>query len=381
MNILFVSNYLNHHQKELCEEIIRNVDQFHFVETDENHQQGFQTRIEEEAYVLRYCGNEKAVEELLLNADVVIFGACPNHLIDMRMRENKLSFLYSERFFKKGLWRRFIPQTRKKISRRVVQYKNQNFYVLCASAYLPYELSLLGFPVEKCFKWGYFPEIKYYQIAELCAGKNKRKILWVGRFLKLKHPDDVLMMAKRLKDAGYEFQLGMVGAGILEEKLKGVVDSMGLSDCVTFHGSVSSSQVRVFMEEAGIYLFTSDRREGWGAVMNESMNSSCAVVASHIVGSVPYLIKHKDNGLVYHSGDVDSLYENVKYLLDNPREQERLGYAAYETITGLWNAEVAAQRLVTLSEHLLAGEKYPDLFQTGPCSSAKVIKDDWFYEE
>ena len=85
--------------------------------------------------------------------------------------------------------------------------------------------------------------------------------------------------------------------------------------------------------------------------------------------------------MIYHSGDVDELYERVKHLLDNPGEQERLGCAAYETITGLWNAEVAAQRLITLSEHLLAGEKHPDLYEDGPCSRAEIVKDGWFYEQ
>ena len=34
------------------------------------------------------------------------------------------------------------------------------------------------------------------------------------------------------------------------------------------------------MEKADIFLFTSDRREGWGAVANEAMNSACALVVS-----------------------------------------------------------------------------------------------------
>ena len=36
------------------------------------------------------------------------------------------------------------------------------------------------------------------------------------------------------------------------------------------------------MEQADIYLFTSDRNEGWGAVANEAMNSACAMVADAI---------------------------------------------------------------------------------------------------
>jgi hypothetical protein len=32
-------------------------------------------------------------------------------------------------------------------------------------------------------------------------------------------------------------------------------------------------EVRVHMEQSNIYLFTSDFGEGWGAVLNEAMNS------------------------------------------------------------------------------------------------------------
>ena len=379
MNVLLVSNYFNHHQKSLCTAILKQGDRLSFVETDDTHQQGYQTRLQE-SYVIQYRRNEKASEEQIQAADVVIFGACPNHLIALRMAENKLSFLYSERFFKKGTWRRFIPQTRKKVTERIVQYKDKRLYALCASAFLPYDLKLLGFLPEKCFRWGYFPENKTYQIADLCAKKDRRRIMWAGRFLDWKHPDDALQIAKRLKDAGNDFHMDIVGTGEMETQLKGMADNMDLRECVTFLGSMPPDEVRGLMEQAGIYLFTSDRNEGWGAVLNESMNSGCAVVASHVIGSVPYLMKHRENGLIYKSGDVDGLYAHVKYLLDNPGEQERLGRAAYETITGLWNAEIAAQRLIALSEHLLAGEKYPDLFEDGPCSRAEIVKDNWFCE-
>lgn len=378
MKLLFVSNYFNHHQKSLCEAILKQADSFSFVETDDTYQQSYQTRLQE-SYVIQYRGNEKAVEEQLRAADVVVFGSCPNHLIALRMAENKLSFLYSERFFKKGTWRRFIPQTRKKVTERIAQYRDKRLYVLCASAFLPYDLKLLGFPPEKCFRWGYFPENKTCQIADLCAKKDRRRILWVGRFLDWKHPDDALQIAKRLKDAGYDFHMGIVGAGEMEVKLKAMADTMSLGKCVTFPGSMPPDEVRHMMEQAGIYLFTSDRYEGWGAVLNESMNSGCAVVASHAIGSVPYLMKHKENGLIYKSGDMDGLYAHVKYLLDNPDEQERFGRAAYETITGLWNAEAAAQQLISLSEHMLSGEECANLYEDGPCSRAEIVKDGWFY--
>lgn len=129
-----------------------------------------------------------------------------------------------------------------------------------------------------------------------------------------KHPDDAIKVAKLLKDSGYDFHLDMVGTGEMENTLKSMADSMNLNDYVTFTGPVQSDKVRGFMERAGIFLFTSDRQEGWGAVLNESMNSGCAVVASHAIGSVPFLMKNKANGLIYPSGKIEKMFEKVKYL-------------------------------------------------------------------
>jgi glycosyltransferase involved in cell wall biosynthesis len=163
----------------------------------------------------------------------------------------------------------------------------------------------------------------------------------------------------------------------MEQQLRQMVKEQQLEQYVHLLGAMKPEQVRSHMERAGIFLFTSDKQEGWGAVLNESMNSACAVVASHAIGAVPYLIKNKENGIIYRSGHVAGMVETVKDLLDSPQEQAALGQKAYETITGLWNAEVAAQRVMELSAHILAGEKYPDLYESGPCSRAKIITDDW----
>ena len=100
------------------------------------------------------------------------------------------------------------------------------------------------------------------------------------------------------------------------------------------------------------------------------MNSGCAVVASRAIGSVPYLLRDGENGLIYESGNTDELYEKVKLLLDEPERQRRLGFNAYKTMTELWNAEVAAERFVELAKRVLCGEKSPMLFDDGPCGKA-----------
>lgn len=381
MEIVFLSNFYNHHQMPLSRSLQKILHgNYAFIATTpmdaERRQMGYQEYTESFLYQFEDCPEE--CMEQINRADAVIFGSAPRKLIQERLKAGKPVFQYSERIFKKKPPFYEIPA-------RTIKYylekgRYSNMYLLCASAFTAADYATTHTFPQRAYKWGYFPETKHYQMDALYAQKDKQKILWVGRFLDWKHPDDVLRVAKRLKEDGYSFSMDIAGTGEMEQQLKDMSEAMGLNDCVTFLGPIPSNRVRELMEKAGIYLFTSDRYEGWGAVLNESMNSGCAVVASHAIGAVPYLMRNRENGLIYHSGNVDELYKKVKYLLDNPGEQERLGKAAYETIVGEWNAEVAAERLINLSEHLLAGEKYPDLYRTGPCSRAEIIKDDWFYE-
>lgn len=381
MRLIFVSNMLNHHQVMLCNEFNRLFEHFIFVVCGREDSIGY-VKAQEAEYVLRYYLPEEKtkVEQEILEADIVIFGACPNKLIALRMQSNRMAFLYSERFFKKGTWRRFLPGTRKKVYERIVQYKSKNIYVLCASAYLSHDLKILGFPLTKCYKWGYFPEVREQDIEKLFQRKNSKRIsiLWVGRLIKLKHPEFAIYTAERLRKGGYDFEMTMIGEGIMEKHLKHMVTDKRLENCVYFTGALLPEEVRAYMEAADIFLFTSDCREGWGAVLNESMNSGCAVVASHAAGAVPFLIKDKENGLIYASGNLDEFVQKVILLVENDALREDLARNAYRSMSGLWNAKTAAERLRSLIYILSDQGDVSGICREGPCSLAEELTEHWY---
>lgn len=132
------------------------------------------------------------------------------------------------------------------------------------------------------------------------------------------------------------------------------------------------------MERAQIFLFTSDYNEGWGAVLNEAMSNGCAVVASHAIGSVPFLIQDRENGLIYENGNFNDIYKKVSLLLKNQELQKSYGIKAYNTIFSLWNANIAAERVLKLASEIINGNKEPDIFLDGPCSKAVTIKNRWY---
>ena len=322
----------------------------------------------------------KRALQLAIDSDVMIIGSAPEFYVNERMKSgNKLTFRYSERIYKKGTWRAASPRGMCYRYKTYFRYINKPIYMLCASAYTSGDLAILGSYLGRCYKWGYFPEVIEHNLDELMnKKKNERtKILWVGRFIDLKHTEDVIEIAKKLKVDGYNLSLDIIGTGEREQYLKELTNKYKLNDTVTFLGSMKPYQVREHMEKSNIYLFTSDFNEGWGAVLNEAMNSGCAVVASHAIGSVPYLIYNEENGLVYKNGDLEGLFQCVKTLLEDNVLAKQLGKNAYKTISETWNAKIAAERLLILFDSLIKGENF--YVEEGPCSKAESIPQRKMY--
>lgn len=366
--IVFLSNYYNHHQKAFSDDMYRLTDgQYRFIETksmdDERVRMGWENKSAE--YILQYQQYPDNCQKIIDEADVVIYGSAPYSMIANRLSKQKITFVYSERLFKN-----FHICVLRAVVLQFFRYKNkENLFLLCASAFAARDYSHLGLFQSKAYKWGYFPETKKYDdIKKMIDLKNPSSILWVARLIEWKHPELPVRVAKRLKSDGYQFQLNLIGNGELEKKIKRMIESENLSDCVHMLGAMKPNQVREYMEQTEIFLFTSDRNEGWGAVLNESMNSGCAVVANNRIGSVPYLIKNGINGLMYEDGNCEQLYAQTKKLLLDTEMRKKLGVAAYSTIVETWNSEEAATRLLSLLDNSDT-YKISD-FQDGPCSLA-----------
>lgn len=379
MKILFISNYYTHHQQPLCEALdALTAHNFTFVATEpfpeERKQMGWNEN-PNVPFVKEYEAMVREGSNDILDADIVLLGSAPLAIVQERLNAHKLVFLYAERIYKSGYQPlKWLPR----IYRFWMRYgRHRSLYLLCASAYSAVDYAIHGTFLGKTYRWGYFPETKLYELSALMKQKEPVKILWCGRFLDWKHPEAAVEVARRLKADGCSFQMEMIGTGEKANALQQQVRAAKLSDCVHFSGAVPAEEVRMHMETAGIYLFTSDFHEGWGAVLNEAMNSGCAVVASHAIGSVPFLLEHGRNGLICRNGDPDGFYRNVKYLLEHPQQQKQLGEQAYRTITHMWNAEKAAERLIALAEELQSKGQC-NQYQSGPCSRAPVIWNNWF---
>ncbi|MCD7771864.1 MAG: glycosyltransferase [Oscillospiraceae bacterium] len=382
MTVVLLSNFLNHHQLPLCKAFLstEGVD-FTFIATENIPQERLDLGYDDMNHTYKFvlctydCDeNERKALELCNNCDVLITGSAPDYYFRKRVRDKKLTFKYGERFFRTPFSYKNVLQRTGSMLKHLIPYQNENYYLLCASAFMPADCKKYNLFPDRIYKWAYFTEvIEYNDFQSLMGNKKTASILWAGRLIGLKHPDASILVAERLRENNIPFELNIIGSGELEDTLKEMIKDKGLQDCVHMLGSMSARDVRRYMEASQIFLFTSDMNEGWGAVLNESMNSGCAVVASDAIGSVPFLIRDKKNGLVYESGNVDELYEATHLLLTNSSYRTNLSYAAYNTMLDTWNADVAVDRFLNLVKAIKNNETC-NIYDTGPCSKARVIE-------
>ncbi|MBP5223944.1 MAG: glycosyltransferase, partial [Lachnospiraceae bacterium] len=393
IRFVFVSNYLNHHQIPFCR-AMRALMQgsFVFVQTEpveeERLKMGWRGE-NEEPYLKCYYEEPELCRRMILEADTVLFGGTDEEsYIRERLDGGKFVMRYSERIYKTGQWKAISPKGLRKKYLDHTRYRNAPVYMLCSGAYVPSDFSIVHAYPGKMYCWGYFPETRRYDMDVLMAGKgfseenDEKKIpylLWSGRMIDWKHPQLAVETAEYLKKNGIRFHLDMIGGGAMEEEIRELIRQKGLENEVCMKGFLKPEEVRSYMERADIYLLTSDRQEGWGAVANEAMNSGCALVADHMTGAAPYLIRHGKNGFVYRDGDRQMLFETVLRLVKDQTLCRKAGREAYHTIKSKWNAENAAENLCKLITRLKErdGMVYDEWTEEEfvPCAPAPVISE------
>lgn len=372
MKIVFLSNFLLHHQTEFCETMYKLTDGgFTFVATsaitEERIRLGYHDYSKQKLpyYQDVLTEQKKAyVCKLVTDADAVIIGSAPWLYVEERIKQGKLTFIYSERIFK-DLISAAKTILRGTVSQRFIQQgKKEHVRLLCASAYLPKEMKLFRSFENRMYRWGYFPPL--IKCEEKRCVNTPIEILWCGRLIKYKRPEYAIKLAEHLRKKDIKAHITIIGTGSREEQIKKMIQKRSLIQMVSMLGAMPPENVRKKMYEADIFIYTANKQEGWGAVQNEAMNGYCAVVSSNKIGSTPFLIENGVNGIVFKDSDYKHFCSCVEKLCSDKDMILSLQKNAYNTIDEKWNAIVGAERLFELISEILQGHDTP--FITGPCS-------------
>ena len=380
MTIAYISNFLNHHQMPVAEKLYELTEgHYRFIEQTpmpESFRKNGYPNYDEAPFLIqawRTTEDASAAKRLILDADAVLFGNLEDYsIIRQRLKNNKLTFECGERWFKRGWINIFSPRLIKSQLYYHLFFRNKPLYRLNASAYAAKDMAFLRSFKDKMFKRGYFTQIHSIERHYLnYRNDSKVRILWVARFLDWKHPETPVKIAKVLQDKGYDFEINMYGSGPEYDKTASMINNLGLSENVRLCGNKPNDEILREMRMHDIFLFTSDKHEGWGAVLNEAMSSGCAVVASNEIGAVPFLIEDGVNGLIFKPGDIDEISNKVEHIFKDRNLCRILGENAMKTMYEIWSPSNAALSLLKLIDGINNGT--PNIIPNGPCSTAYPI--------
>ena len=278
-----------------------------------------------------------------------------NVALERRLKAGKLSFKLGERLLKNPVtWRQILnPRFWHKWFWIHRHFNHSSLHFLTMSYWCADDLRFFRVCKNRIWRWGYLTDVSASPIVKPIH--EKVRIGWCGRFIWLKNVCDILTAIALLNDSLKEqIEVVIVGDGLEKENLVRKVHDLGLENIVTFKPFLLQKEVLAFMESVDIFPFTSNRLEGWGAILPEAMDKCCAVIASEDAGSTLELVKDGENGYTFKAGDVKTLSNRIAQLVGDFELRRRFGLAAWQTMQK-WAPPVGARRLMNLATAILNG--------------------------
>jgi glycosyltransferase involved in cell wall biosynthesis len=123
-----------------------------------------------------------------------------------------------------------------------------------------------------------------------------------------------------------DIRLKLVGSGSEEQELRDYIRQNKLSN-MEILGYKSGDEKLELLRNCRFTVVASQLTEPFGLVVVEAYASGKPVVAS-TVGSLPYLVKPGETGLMFKPKDSDELAAKIRWLYDRPEDIERMGRKA-----------------------------------------------------
>lgn len=154
-------------------------------------------------------------------------------------------------------------------------------------------------------------------------------ILFVGTFRKLKGPDRVLEVVRRLKDEHPRLHTVFLGDGYMYDDIRNDVRQSGLQDTVSLPGYIDHPAE--YYRRAKSILIPS-MSEGLPTAMLEAMACGCVPVVSD-VGNIADAAHHGVNAMVVDDwNDINTFTRYTQQLLCDPKKREAMAQAGSEFV-------------------------------------------------
>lgn len=183
--------------------------------------------------------------------------------------------------------------------------------LVAPSTFIAARLDFLGFEMKIITN---VLEIERYRFKQ--RRKIAPKLLWMRSFHPKYNPEMAVKVLARLRETEPEATLTMAGKDKGSETVtKKLAETLDVRHAVKFAGFLNFEKKTEEFAAADIYLNT-NRVDNMPVSVIEARAFGLPVVATN-VGGLPYLIEHRENGLLVADDDARAMVENIELLLED----------------------------------------------------------------
>lgn len=181
-------------------------------------------------------------------------------------------------------------------------------------------------------------------------GKNKKTVLFLGRFIERKRPEMAIEIFARLHRKHPNTKLIMIGDGSLLSSLQLLVTNYKLQDVVEFPGPLFGQEKLKRYHEADLFLFPS-AKEGFVLVVLEAMAAGLPMLVPNTMG-FPEAVENGKNGFLANPNDIDEWVEKAEKILFSPSIQYQFRKRSREIAVKKFSWEQCARKNLAIYQEL-----------------------------
>ena len=204
-----------------------------------------------------------------------------------------------------------------------------------------------GVRPEKCFFFPQAADNDYFacRAASIKSRRDKFRarlgiapeavvVLFVGKLIPRKRPQDLLYAAASLRERGHPIAVVLAGEGELRSHLESEIKRLNLKN-VHLSGFKNQSELPKIYGISDIFALPSSI-DNKPLVINEAMACGLPIIVSDGTGvwGDGDLVRDGENGFVYPCGDVGALRQAINRLVTEPGLRQQMAARSQEIITG-----------------------------------------------
>lgn len=188
---------------------------------------------------------------------------------------------------------------------------------------------------------------KFHSCRKTYYAEELTKISAVGRLHPQKNFPLLISAVKEIQSEYPDIELKIYGEGDERKHLEELITRENLSDSCKLMGRTSN--VEEVLKETDLFVMSSDH-EGMPNALIEALATGVPCISSDCRTGPKTLIKDGHTGLLFQTGDLDSLTEKMTWALQHPVQMNQMGKAAREDVLDTYRIEKTLSCFLEMTE-------------------------------